>query len=231
MAGVTADPWADYWQDLPDGHFLFPAEGREVAKNLAAAFPLAGLRVLDYGSGYGLVAREVAPRVGSLAVWDRSERVRRFAAGYLRDCPNVVAFDPAAGGGPFDLILVNSVVQYMTSAELGDLVSRAANWLAPDGRLVLSDLVPPGQSLTSDLASLIGFSLRHGYLLSALKRSYAARKPHADAASAAPMYRPTDAALTALANDTGLSLAWLPRNLTHFRGRRTAVLTKPGAAA
>jgi SAM-dependent methyltransferase len=220
-------PWAAYWAALPPGHFLFPAEGREVARNLAAVGPLAGLRVLDYGSGYGLVARELAPRVRSVAVWEPVAAVREVAAGHLRGCPNVVPFDPASDPGPFDLILVNSVVQYLTPAELDGLIGRAGGWLAPGGRLVLSDLIPPGRPVAADLVSLGWFSLRRGYLGAAVRRAWAARGAHATAGRAAALYRPAADELARLAARAGLRLTWLPFNLTHFRGRRTAVLSRP----
>jgi hypothetical protein len=97
--------------------------------------------------------------------------------------------------------------------------------LAPTGKIVLSDLIPPGHSFVKDLFSLLRFSIRRGYLIRAMRNVLATRKRYQKAEQARPLYHPAREELTRMALTAGLDTRFLKRNLTHFRGRLTAVLT------
>lgn len=225
-----ATPWNDYWQGLPDGQLFFPEEGEEAVRNLARAVPLTPATVaLDYGCGYGQAAFFLAPLVGRLHVWDHSENMRRFAAGHLRRFPHVAAWDPADAAVSFDLIWVNSVVQYMTAGLFAETLQRLAPRLAPAGKLVVSDLIPPRHPFHRDAVSLLWFSLRRGYLWRAVRQTRAVSKQYDELKDKTPLYHPSRDEVTNLATVAGLRTEYLPYNLTHFRGRQTAILTRAKA--
>lgn len=220
MSGVVPNPWLSYWNTLPEGRLLFPPECEEFARNLLRELrPGPADRVLDYGCGFGHVAGLLAPHVGTVCVWDAAPSMRDAAA----KVPGVREWDPAEGD--FDLIVVNSVVQYLTAGELADRLRGWAKLLTPAGRLVLSDLSEPSHGTLSDLWSLFRFGIRRGYLLAAVRNTLAERKRYAETAKVRPLYRPAKADLEAFAAAAGLGVRYLPRNLTHFAGRYTAVLT------
>jgi SAM-dependent methyltransferase len=220
-------PWNGYWDSLPGGQLFFPAEGEEAVRRLAAAVPLTPTTVaLDFGCGYGQAARPLAEKVGRLWVWDHSEPMRSFARRHLAAHANVCEWDPADTATTFDLIWVNSVVQYMGEAALAERLTRFAPLLRPGGCVVLSDLIPHGHRFHTDALSLLWFSLRRGYFLRAYLRTRALARKYEAQKKEAPLYQPTRESVERLASNAGLSVRWLARNLTHFRHRQTAILTR-----
>src|SRR6185503_8738757 len=96
----------------------------------------------------------LAPLVDEIWWWDQSNNMRAAAERNTAGLANARFCDLSAmpsagprgslcGGAPFDLILVNSVVQYMSPAEIWEWLGQWRSMLAPKGRLVLSDLIPP----------------------------------------------------------------------------------------
>jgi len=234
MEEATADTWVSYWDALPEGQLLFRPEAEEYVRNLAAAFPLSRQsRLLDFGCGYGFVAAALAPRVGQVFLWDAAASMRRHAVARLAQQDNVVLLDlnDSTTKPSLDLILVNSVVQYMTPEELAGWLPRWRQLLAPSGQVVLSDLIPPRHSFLTDLFSLLTFSVRRGYLVQAIRNILATRKRYKQAEHARPLYHPSCAELTRMAAAAGLATRFLDRNLTHFRGRVTADLTRTAGGA
>jgi hypothetical protein len=119
----------------------------------------------------------------------------------------------------FDLILVNSVIQYMTADELLYWLPRWAGLLEEHGRLVLSDLIPPAYGIASDLLALVTF-----HPIANLRRLGKDVVLYVRSRSSAPLLRVDQKQLQAQAASAGLDAHFLPRNLTHFARRYTAVL-------
>jgi SAM-dependent methyltransferase len=224
---MASTVWNSYWDNLPEGYLFFPPEGEEAVARLDAALKLnTSMTVLDYGCGYGHAAAPLAKRVGTLWVWDYSEPMRVFARKHLASLPNVQHWNPESDTVSFDLIWVNSVVQYMTPESFGAVLKQLAKQLAPQGRLVVSDLIPPKLPFYSDVLSLFWFSLRKGYLIRAFRRAFALRKTYSQLAESSPLYHPTRDEVLRLAAEAGLKGDYLPSNLTHFRGRESVVLQR-----
>lgn len=224
---MTVNPWLTYWNDLPAGRLLFAPEAAEYVRNLRDAIPFtSSARVLDFGCGYGGPASLLAPHVGTLFFFDAVPSMMAAATENLKPFPNARPWD---GVGPVDVILVNSVAQYLRPGELADRVREWADVLTPGGLLVLSDLTPPGHSSLSDMWSLFRFSVQRGYILRAVWNTLAERQRYAMAGKERPLTHYTDAEIERTAAEAGLGCRYLTRNLTHFRDRRTAVLTKPAA--
>ena len=64
--------------------------------------------------------------------------------------------------------MANSVVQYLSSAELERLLALWRRLLAPGGTLIVADIIPPDAGAISDVVSLLRYAARHGFLLAAL---------------------------------------------------------------
>jgi cyclopropane fatty-acyl-phospholipid synthase-like methyltransferase len=223
--------WDAYWEELDDRQKLFREQAAEYVRNLTATGLLGdGMRVLDFGCGFGYVAAGVAPRVGALYLWDSSRNMRERAAAAVAGCRNVQAIDLSDSGSErslrFDRILVNSVVQYMTVRELADWLGRWRDLLTPAGCIVLSDLIPPERGGLTDIADLLRFSARRGFLLRALWQAVGELGKYRRMRQAAPLLRVGRADLEALAGEAGLTVTFLPRNLTHFPGRLAAVCSR-----
>jgi cyclopropane fatty-acyl-phospholipid synthase-like methyltransferase len=67
-----------------------------------------------------------------------------------------------------DLVVMNSVAQYMTPEELDDAFAVIRRLLKPGGRLVLGDILRPEVGMARDVAALLRFGLTHGFLKDAL---------------------------------------------------------------
>ena len=194
-------------------------------------------RVLDFGCGFGLVAAMLAPRVAEVWFWDPSPNMRVVAERNTADRPNArlcdlstmssAAPEGTVWHGPlFDLILVNSVAQYMAAEELLAWLARWRGMLAPGGKLVLSDLIPPNHRGLSDVADLLRMGARHRSPLRAAGDALGGLRRYRRASRAIPLVRVGREDLERAAAGVDLDMTDLPRNFTHFSGRWTAVLTR-----
>ncbi len=221
----AASAWDLFWSAArPDGAVL-DAEAQEFVRRLALHVPFGPAdRVLEFECGFGFVAAALSPGVDELCLWDKHEHLRRQARAQVAACSNVQVLDslaPEAGEsvGRFDLILVNSVVQYMTANELAAAFALWSGLLAPAGRLVLSDLIPPGHPGWRDLFSLLAFEP-----LGQLRRTGRELRAYLAARLRSGLQAVDPAELETLAAAFGLRMQRLAENLTHFSGRFAVVL-------
>ncbi|MRR36495.1 class I SAM-dependent methyltransferase, partial [bacterium] len=123
--------------------------------------------ILDFGCGAGFIAQMLAPRVKKISLWDISETMRRLALSHTAGCSNVTLLDFSDSAGPevgqaFDLILVNSVIQYMEPGEFTRWLSRWRQVLREHGKIVISDIITPDGHPCRDLSDTMYFWLRNG---------------------------------------------------------------------
>lgn len=228
----TGGGWDSYWEGLSDQQAIFHAMADEYVKNLVQAVSLdEGLRVLDFGCGFGFVAERLAPRVSELSLWDGAANMRRLARARLAGFSNIRFLDLSAPSAfpvdpRFDAILVNSVAQYLTPDEFSGWLAHWRIMLAPAGRLVISDLIPPDYRASRDLWTVLKFSARHGSLLRALAQAPKELTRYFRVRHARPLTRFGRDELTQRAAAAGLTATFLPRNLTHFPERISAVFTR-----
>jgi SAM-dependent methyltransferase len=223
--------WGEYWEVLSDDQRLFREQADAYVRNLVAALPPApGANVLDFGCGFGHVARGLAPLVGQLCLWDYSENMRRRARSTVDTFSNVTFIDLAGGRPPeatlqFDLILVNSVIQYMTSEEFVAWLPIWRDMLAPGGRIVISDIIPPDSSGFGEILAIVKLSARRGFLFEALWQAVGELSSYWRKRRECPLtrYGPDD--LARIAAGAGLTVERHPTNLTHFSRRLTAIFT------
>jgi SAM-dependent methyltransferase len=167
--------WRDFWnQDTP----IYVSERhktlhyRMIARDIAAIVPSPEAAVLDYGCGEALAADRVAATCERLYLCDAAPLVRerlqeRFGA---EERIRVLAPEDVAGlpDASLDLIVANSLVQYLSLDELRNLLRMARAKLKPTGRLALADVIPPEVSPLTDAAALLSFAWRGGFLKDAI---------------------------------------------------------------
>lgn len=226
--------WIDYWNsDSPvyvnDRHKALHAKA--VAGDIIALIETPDARVLDYGCGEALEAKRVAARCGTLFLHDAAPAVLAKLAERMADEPRARPVD-AAGveaieDASLDLIVINSVAQYIPKEDFAALLARLAGKLKSGGRLVLGDLLPPGLSPVTDAKALLSFGFQGGFLVPAmlgLVRTYFSEYRNIRSALGLVQYAPEEA--MALLEAAGLKAARLPRNFGHnqarmaFEGRR-----------
>jgi SAM-dependent methyltransferase len=221
--------WQQFWASPLDGAHL-EAEARYFAGNLLRLRRFDGTeRVLDFGCGPGYVARQIAPHVGSVDLWDASPTVRRQAASDLRhrNVRVLDGLDPEdAIGDRYDLIIVNSVVQYMTEHELRRWLDAWSRYLRPLGEVVVADVAFQPPHVARELAEWVWFCARHGVLLSAVRFAWRSQARYRAALADEGLHVHDRAAWDELAVDAGLRLELADANLTLRKRRATLVLSQ-----
>ena len=144
-----------------------------VADDVIAVLPASEhAAVLDYGCGEALEAGRIAARVGRLYLYDASRPLRARLRLRFKEATRIAVLDEAGlaacASGSLDLIVVNSVIQYLSRAELAELLGRWRGWLKPGAALVLADVVPPESQALADAKALLATARRHGFLAAAL---------------------------------------------------------------
>lgn len=221
------------WRAAHDG--IVREEAREYVRRLASVVGLAADQVvLDFGAGLGFVAEALAPIVASVWWWDPSPAMQAAALRRLAPLPNArlapasAVTATAAPALRFDLILVNSVVQYMTPRELGAWLGVWRHLLRPAGGIVLSDLVRPGHVLAWDVLDQLALGVRGGCLARTILAGVAEVAPFRGLTRRHPLTRIAPDELRRHAAAAGLEARLLPGNLTHRR-RRFAAIVSAGA--
>jgi SAM-dependent methyltransferase len=211
---------------------LFREQAQEYVRNLESAIVLdRRARVLDFGCGFGFVAEALADKVGELFLWDSSANMLRSSRVLVRGHQNIRFLDLSdAPAVPcnlrFDLILVNSVVQYMNLDEFSAWLASWATMLAPGGRIVISDVIPPDHNSISELMDILRFSVRRGLAGNAIVWAFRKLGRYRRVRGTCPLGRIGLEELSQRGKAAGLTMTCLPANLTHFRKRFTVVLTE-----
>lgn len=168
--------WRDYWnQDTPiysgERHKLL--HYKLVANDIVGLIPSPDASVLDYGCGEALFADQIAAKCGKLFLSDAAPLVReRLQAKFGRN-GRVAILPPEEIAGladeSLDLVVVNSLLQYLSLEDLRALLKLWRTKLKHGGRLVIADVIPPDVSPLTDAKALLAFAWRGGFLTSALK--------------------------------------------------------------
>jgi ubiquinone/menaquinone biosynthesis C-methylase UbiE len=168
--------WRDFWNaDTP----IYVNERHKalhyglIARDIVGLIPSRDAAVLDYGCGEALSAGRVAAACGRLYLCDGAPLVRERLNARFRGEPKVVVLSPeemdAVADGSLDLIVVNSLLQYLSVEEFGDLLSLWRGKLKSTGQLVLADVIPPDIRVVDDAAALLSFAWKGGFLTAAVK--------------------------------------------------------------
>lgn len=163
------DAKASTWDDAPHRR----ERARVAADLIAARLPLGPeTRVLDYGSGTGLLAEQLRDRVGSLVLAEPSAGMRQVLEAKIADGvlagAEVLDIDLSASGPPDDL-RCDVIVSLMVVHHLRDIpaaLARMRGVLDPGGHLCIIDLEEEDGSFHS-----AGFSGHNGISRDLLSRA------------------------------------------------------------
>lgn len=188
-------------------------------------------RVLDWGCGDALNAATIAQHCGELFLYDAvpavQERLRHRFAEVARI--HVLSEDDwrALPAGSMDVILFNSVAQYLKREELAALLQEFRRVLHPEGEALLADIIPPEAGMVPDVLSLLRTGWRHGFLLAALAglmRTFFSEYRRVRRLAGFSTYAPAD--FLALLEAHGFRAERLPVNIG-FSDQRMAFLARP----
>ena len=174
--------WTEYWNGATTiyvnaRHKSVHYEG--IARDIVACLPGPDCKVVDYGCGDALSAHLVADACAHLFLCESSESTRQRLVARTMDRPNIAVISPQQfeqlPPGSVDVIVANSVIQYLSASELERLLAVSREKLSREGRLVLADVIPRHVGMLRDVAELLKFAVANGFLLAAgagLVRSY-----------------------------------------------------------
>jgi len=168
------DEWIDYYDST---HTIYASKLHRdlhfqiIARDIIGYISSPDSVVLDYACGEALSAAKVADACSKLYLAEPAPGVRgrliaRFAPNTkirVRSLDDLKKMEDSV-----DLVVMNSVAQYMTPGELDSAFAVIRRLLKPGGRLVLGDILRPEVGMARDVLALLKFASAHGFLKDAL---------------------------------------------------------------
>lgn len=187
-----------------------------------------GHRVLDYGCGEAAYAERLAAHAGALTLCEAAPKLRQALTSRVADARNIAVLSPqetaALPDASFDAVIMHSVSQYLSAAQLDELLALFRRLLAPQGRLVIGDVVQPDTPAWKDALALLQFGRREGFLLAALAGLIrTALSDYSRLRKQAGLSRYSETQMRARLEAAGFRAARAPRNIGHLQTRMTFV--------
>ena len=168
------DEWIDYYDST---HTIYASKLHRdlhfklIARDIIGYISAPDAVVLDYACGEALSAAKVAEACAKLYLAEPAPGVRgrliaRFAPNTkirVRSLDDLRKMDEKS----IDLVVMNSVAQYMTAEELDSAFAIIRRLLKPSGRLILGDILRPEVGMPRDVLALLKFAATHGFLTDA----------------------------------------------------------------
>jgi SAM-dependent methyltransferase len=168
--------WLDFW-NAPNAIYVSPrhqkAHYAKVLSGIGRFMPAGGAAVvLDWGCGDALAANDLAQTCRTLLLYDRADSTRRRLLSHYAGSPKIRVLDDAElGAAPpasVDLIIVNSVVQYLNRRQFVDALQLFQRLLKSDGKLLLGDIVAPDTPLVGHVTTFLRFAWLNGFFVAAI---------------------------------------------------------------
>jgi SAM-dependent methyltransferase len=174
MSPRPAD-WVSFW-NAPHSIYVnarhLDVHYRDIAEGIAALVPFADARVLDHGCGEALHADQVAAKAGALTLCEAAASVRTSLARRFAGNPKIRVMAPEEveqqPDGSYDMVVANSLVQYLSAPALDRLLATWRRLLGPNGRLVIGDVIPPTNGALGDVVALLRYAARRGFFVAAI---------------------------------------------------------------
>jgi ubiquinone/menaquinone biosynthesis C-methylase UbiE len=131
-----------------------------------------GDRVLDYGCGEAAYAERLAREAESLTLCEAAPNLREAVMRRVQHERFILMLAPeqvsALPEKSFEVVILHSVSQYLSPAQLDELLALFRRLLARDGKLVIGDVVQPDTPAWKDALALLRFGWREGFFCAAL---------------------------------------------------------------
>ena len=172
----TRVTWVEYWNQETSPLYVNERHRRVhydlVTRDVLNHVPAGNARVVDYGCGDTPTAARLAAACGQLFLCDAAPRVRERLRARYAGAPNITVITPQQfaelQAHSIGMIVVNSVVQYLSKPQLLSLLAQSQAKLMPGGLLLLADIVPRHVGFLRDTLELIKFAAGNGFLLPVL---------------------------------------------------------------
>jgi SAM-dependent methyltransferase len=225
--------WRDYWnQDTP----IYVSERHKalhyqrIAADIAELVPSPDAHVLDHGCGEALSAGRVASRCAKLYLCDAAPLVRERLMARFGHNPKVDVLAPEGvediPESSLDLVVANSLLQYLSVEELRGLLGLWRGKLKPSGRLVLADVIPPNLSPIADAKALLRFGWQGSFATRALLGlGRTALSDYRKLRNTLGLTAYAERGIIELLRDEGFAAERRAKNIGHNQARTTFVAT------
>jgi len=225
------DEWIDYYDST---HTIYASRLHRdlhfqvIANDIIGYIASPDAVVLDYACGEALSAAKVANACSQLYLAEPAPGVRgRLVARFAPDTRiRVRSLDDLKNmdADSIDLVVMNSVAQYMTPQELDSAFDVIHRLLKPSGRFVLGDILRPEVGMARDVVALLRFAATHGFLRDALVGlASTALSDYRQLRTRIGLQRYREDEMIAKLGAAGFSATRAPRNIGHNPWRMTFV--------
>lgn len=225
--------WKEFW-DRPNSIYVNERHRRVHYRLIAdELIGLAGDKrpsLLDHGCGEALEADRVLAACGRLCLLDAAPSVRdKLKTRFPAPSPVVILSPDELEGlddASLDLVVANSLLQYLSAADLDACLTLWRRKLKADGRLVLADIVTPEASALADVMALLRLAAANGFLLAALLGLVrTALSPYARLRKELGLSKHAEGDIIARLRRFGFDGKLQGRNLGHNQARMTIIAT------
>jgi ubiquinone/menaquinone biosynthesis C-methylase UbiE len=225
------EDWIDYYDST---HTIYASKRHRdlhfevIARDIIGYISSPNAVVLDYACGEALFAARVAEACGKLYLAEPAPGVRgrliaRFAPNTKIRVRSLEDLRQMAEKS-VDLVVMNSVAQYMTPRELDSALAVIRRLLKPSGRLVLGDILRPEVGMIRDVLALLRFARAQGFLKDALIGLMStALSDYRQLRSRVGLQRYSETEMVAKLADAGFSASRAHFNIGHNPWRMTFV--------
>lgn len=229
VAGAPSD-WSEYWNTVSSKPRVFKIEAADYAERLSRNVDIPDdAIVLDFGCGFGFVARQLATMTSRTDLWDQASYVRRQALHITAGIENIRYVDLSSEEGDpeseYDAILVHSVIQYMDHEELKNWLRRWRRMLRRGAQLIVSDVMQDEGNPGAEVARLMRFAAGRGFLIDAFISGVRESARYFRARGRTQLTANPREEFAALAEKVGFGFETLRENLSYRSERYTVRLT------
>jgi SAM-dependent methyltransferase len=229
------DSWLSYWSTPNKSYVSERHKGAHYDVVFAGVVPYLAGRcgvVLDWGCGHALAAGRIAEQCSIVFLYDAAESIRKQLHERYDGHPRIRVLDKSELDDLttecIDLIVVNSVIQYLSDAQLSNALTLFYRLIRPSGALLLGDVINPGTGNLRHATTFLRFAWQKGFLFSAitgLAQTFISpyRKLQRDVGLAAF----ADEEILTILEAHGFAAEKLMRNIAVSRHRSSYIARKP----
>lgn len=224
-----SEEWISYWDKYTGLYAMYHLIAEDYCERFHRLIqPDSKTRLLDFGCGLGLIARNLSSMVGVIKVYDPSPNMLEKARMTNRGIKNIEVLNNLDTNGLlYDLIIINSVVQYLKPEDLHDVLLQLFGHLDSEGSILITDIIPGKTSRFKEVFELARFAFRKKCpLIVARHLGVYLMSDYSKTEHSAPLVYYSMQDLDAVAKGAGYSLKLLDENIYYNRLRYTAILKK-----
>jgi len=163
--------WLEFW-NAPNAIYASDrhrrAHSAKVLAGVSRFVPAGGAAVvLDWGCGEATAAADLAHLCRKLLLFEPAQTTRQRLLANYADHPNIEVLDEATlaalAPASIDLIVVNSVVQYLNMPQVVEALRLFHQLLKSDGKLLLGDIIAPETPMLRHVATFLRFAWDNGF--------------------------------------------------------------------